>query len=159
MKNSRFIYNAVAVLVAGILFVAYGCQKDNQGNRITYYKDKTATGYVFYKNYDAEIGSLVGPIRPASNLEIKISVWIPGSWTTLYEHIDYVYTDINGQYQFKLLKKINGKYVQRHNIEVICSTGTTIPSNIDLYSEGTLYRDKEYLIDTVFINPWTESVK
>ena len=45
MKKLSFL---VLIFIA-ILFTTVSCQKDENGNRITYYKNKTGEGYVFFK--------------------------------------------------------------------------------------------------------------
>ena len=97
MKNSRFIYNAVAVLLVGILFVAYGCQKDDQGNRVTYYKT-IGEGYI----YD---GTNNKPLKGAKITVTSVYNGIEGPFYTP-KTINTFTTDENGYYQFRFIKRV-----------------------------------------------------
>jgi hypothetical protein len=98
MKNVKLILLAIAA----ILFTTAACEKDENGNRITYYKNKTGEGYVFYKFENDSIA-------PIANAKTQIESYIRGWFTTFTSHFDYVYTDNNGKYSFKFVKKINEK--------------------------------------------------
>jgi len=140
-------YTALLLLLS-ILFTSMSCEKDDQGQRITYYKNKTGEGYVFYKYYSAGIDSPIDSIKPAANVKIEIECYTQGFMDAgILSHSDYVYTDNNGKYSFKLLKSINGKSIAHRYITVLTRNG---PGPISFYY--ATYSKKGYLIDTLFIS-------
>ena len=156
MKNSRFIYNAVAVLLVGILFVAYGCKKeiDDQGNRITYYKNKTGEGYFFFKYNNDSIGAM-------KNAKIGIESWASDGWTGIFAgritHFDYVYTDANGKYSFKFVKKIDGAKATYFRVFVEYFDNMPNPYSVSgnyiTLNYSLLDNSNTVFIDTIFYHP------
>ena len=146
------------LLLLSILFTSMSCEKDDQGNKVTYYKNKIGEGYVFFA-CSSNTGSFLSPngrikrdlidsIRPASDVKIKIHSYTQGFMDMgILRHFDYVYTDNNGKYSFKLLKTINGKSVVEHHITILNYGGT--PSTVNL--SYAIQTKKGYLIDTLFI--------
>jgi len=90
------------VIITTVLFLN-SCNKDENGYRISYYKNKTAVGWLYYKFENDSIA-------PITNFKMKSYCsgedrgWI-FPWSR--EHTDYVYTDNNGKFTCKLVKKIN----------------------------------------------------
>ena len=95
MRNIKIVLLATT---AAVLFTAASCEKDENGNRITYYKNKTGEGYVFFKFKNDSIA-------PIANAKIEIESYAHGMYVN-NTHFDYVYTDNNGKYSFKFVKKI-----------------------------------------------------
>jgi hypothetical protein len=91
-------------LILMVTILLFSCEKDENGYYIKYYKDRTGTGYIFYKwNNDS--------IAPIPNLKMEIRAHTQGS--DLFpgkDHFDYVYTDKNGKYEFKVVKTIDREY-------------------------------------------------
>jgi len=86
-----------------------GCEKDEDGQWIRYYKQPTGEGYVFVKNAD-------GSITPYSNKTDCISLeagWTKGSglFGTSRKHTDLYSTDANGKFTCKFVRKID-----RHDV-------------------------------------------
>jgi len=131
------------------------CQKDDKGQRISY-RNKTGEGYVFRVYYSDTIPflsvrdriekNLIDSMKPASGVKVEIKAFTQGFMDTgILYHSDYVYTNDNGKYSFKLLRSINGKSIAGHHI-----TGEKCsPSHISLYD--AIETKKGYLMDTLFI--------
>jgi len=140
--------------------VTTSCEKeiDEQGQRITYYNNKTGEGYVFYA-YSSDTlpflsvkdrieNNLIDSMRPAPNIKIEVHQYTAGFMSTgILRHFDYVYTDNSGKYSFKLLKNINGRSVVEHRITIIEEVGT--PSTINL--SYAIQTKKGYIVDTLYI--------
>jgi len=149
MRKLRKITVLVSLLL-GISFVCISCEKDEKGQRITYYKDKTGEGYVFYK-FDND------SIVPANNSRVKITSCLQGSGYGLFysrpNHTDVVYTDNNGKYSFKFLKTINGKKVLEYQINVTYSPDMPTRfyhSNTPKFDSDLLRNSNKIVIDTIF---------
>jgi len=97
----------ILFLITATILLFNSCEKviDENGYHITYYKNKTAEGYVFYYNkFDS--------IWPAKNNFVTIeSVYCSGGLFggVCKEHKDIVFTDKFGKYSFDIVKTINGK--------------------------------------------------
>ena len=104
----------VWLVVVGV-FVVYGCEKDDQGQRITYYKNKTGEGYVFYK-FDND------SITPISNLAIEIISYAENPWdmfsTGDFRSPNIAYTNNDGKYSFRFVKRIGERKVYKYNISI-----------------------------------------
>jgi len=139
--------------VVAVLLLA-ACQKDENGNRITYYKNKTGEGYVFFVYYSDTLllrvpdrieKNLIDSMRPAPNVKIEIHAFTNGFMDTgILRHFDYVYTDNSGKYSFKLVKYINAKSVSQHHI-----TGEKCTPSLTLYH--AIETKKGYIMDTLYI--------
>jgi len=108
MKHIRLFLLAT---VAFLLLTVASCQKDENGYRITYYKNKKAIGYLFYKFENDSIA-------PITNFKMK-SYSSSGGIGWLFSgksHTDYVYSDNNGKYVFKLVKRIDNNKVSYYEI-------------------------------------------
>ncbi|MCL2132375.1 MAG: hypothetical protein FWH36_08020 [Lentimicrobiaceae bacterium] len=143
MRNIKI----VLLTATAILFTATSCQKDENGNRITYYKNKTGEGYVFYKFKNDSIAPIV-------NAKTQIESYRFGMFSTLTNHFDYVYTDNSGKYSFKFVKKINEKKIDGY---YICSPyPVDVPINPghgggNTHLEyGLLNNSNKFFIDTIF---------
>jgi hypothetical protein len=92
----------ILIIFATVLLLN-SCKKDENGNYITYYNNKKAVGWLFYK-----FGN--DSIVPIANLKFK-SYCSGGTGGDLFgvflTHTDYGYTDNDGKFEFKLAKKIN----------------------------------------------------
>jgi len=123
MKRFKIL---IAIIATILLFNS--CEKDENGYRITYYKNKTAIGWLFYKFENDSIA-------PITNFKMKSYCsgenrgWI-FPWSR--EHIDYVYTDNNGKFTCKLVKKINNDKGSYYEI----GYGQSFPIEPD-YIEGS----------------------
>jgi len=130
----------IFLLAAAVLLIAASCQKDENGNRITYYKNKTGEGYVFFKFKNDSIA-------PIENAIIKIESYTVGMFSTITRHYDYVYTDNNGKYSFKFVKKICSGSFGNYKVagyEIFSS----LPIGYDVsYSSGNYIRFKHDLLD------------
>ncbi len=143
MKNVKLTLLAIAAT----LFITVACEKDDNGNRITYYKNKTGEGYVFYKFSNDSIA-------PIANAKTQIESYYFGMFSTLKNHFDYVYTDNNGKYSFRFVKKINekkaeGYYISSPYITDISTNSGHGGGNIHL-DYNLLDNSNEILIDTIF---------
>ena len=90
MKKFSFL----VLIFTAVLYLS--CEKDEKGQRITYYKNKTGEGYVFFKFKNDSIA-------PIENAKIGIEFYRVGWFSTITNHFDYIYTDNNGKYSFKFL--------------------------------------------------------
>jgi len=147
--------NIILVAIISTLISFSSCVKDENGYRITYYKNKTGEGYVFFVHYSDTLPltikdrieeGLIDSVRPAPNVKIKIEAFTRGFMDTgILCHSDYVYTSDNGKYSFKLLKAINGKSIAGHHIK----GDDCIPFYISLYH--AIETKKGYIMDTLYI--------
>ncbi|GHV34404.1 hypothetical protein FACS1894178_1840 [Bacteroidia bacterium] len=99
MKNIKvfmFLFLATLFLM--------GCKKDENGHYVTYYKNKTVTGYVYSTD----------SLYPIPNLLMHIEAYYgfgTGFLATKTSHVDYCYTDETGKFTFQFVKKINTQKV------------------------------------------------
>ena len=147
MKN---VTKILVVATAAVLFAVASCQKDENGNRITYYNKKTGEGYVFYKFENDSIA-------PITNAKTQIQSYRMGMFSTITVHSDCIYTDNNGKYSFKFVKKIKGEKVEEHHISLQSfpnkPDGISSPS-ITLKSDSDLLRNSNKIVlDTIFFYP------
>ena len=101
MKNIRTIL--LATTVVAVLFTAVACEKDKEDyDAITYY-DVVGEGYVFM--YDSA-DNILYPVRSAT---IEITAILEGSegvdWIGPPRQREYFYTDTNGKYQIRFIKR------------------------------------------------------
>jgi len=147
MKNLKLFL----VATAAILFIT-ACKKDENGNRITYYKNKTGEGYVFFKFKNDSIA-------PVENVKIEIESYTVGMFSTITRHYDYVYTDNNGKYFFTFVKKINGEKIEAFYLLVndfpfsIDSIPITMSGNGIKYNNDILNKSNKISFDTIFFYP------
>jgi len=144
MKRLTFLLTVVTVLLC------LSCEKDDKGQRITYYKNKTGEGYVFYK-FDND------SIVPTNNSRIEITSYLQGSGSGLFysrsNHTDIVYTNNEGKYSFKFLKTINGKKIVEYQITVRYSPD--MPTNFyfcnsPVIDPDLLRNSNNIVVDTIF---------
>ena len=124
MKQIKILLVTVATI---LLFNS--CEKiiDENGHRITYYKNKTAVGYLFYKFENDSIAPITN-FKMESYCSGENRGWI-FPWGK--SHTDYVYTDDNGKYMCKLVKKIDNDKVTYYEIKY----GQSFPI-VPTYIEG-----------------------
>ena len=141
MRSIRTILLATAVAV---LFSAASCEKDENGNRITYYKKKTGEGYVFYKFKNDSVA-------PIANAKTQIESYTVGMFSTITNHFDYVCTDSNGKYSFKFVKTINNSRVDGCGI-ISSSPIGYFPSSGSIHlKSSSLDKSNKIFIDTFYI--------
>ena len=152
MKKVNFL---LFLLVAILLFS--GCEKDENGNRIQYYSNKTGEGYVFLKFENDSIA-------PINYFECHVNTYSSGGLFTTYHHLDNVNTDINGYYSFKFVKKINLTKVDRYELTYGIAL---LPTEFECYGSVSNWRaphgedshiyfedikdTKKYSFDTLFL--------
>ncbi|MDR3047870.1 MAG: hypothetical protein LBU51_09755 [Bacteroidales bacterium] len=152
MKKVNFL---LFLLVAILLFS--GCEKDENGNRIQYYSNKTGEGYVFLKFENDSIA-------PINNITWSIKSDGGGALIFGVTHYDYVNTDINGYYSFKFVKKIDGTKVDCYELT---SDIESLPTELKYYGSLSNFRaphgndphiyfedikdTKKYSFDTLFL--------
>jgi hypothetical protein len=134
-----------------------GCQKDEDGYRISYYKDKIGVGYVFYKNDD-------GSISPIRNYPISIIATASNGASELFyvklSHTDIVTTDETGKFTCKFVKEISKgieKYYMLGYYFDIDTRNLDIINNSSFYIGGRSYDsdfvnnfDNNIIIDTFY---------
>jgi hypothetical protein len=142
----------ILLLLVATVFLFNSCQKDENGYRITYYKDKIVVGWLFYKFENDSIAPIPN-IKMESYCSGEDRGWI-FPWSR--EHTDYVYTDNNGKFTCKLVKKINN---DKGNYYKITWGGPLpiVPASIKWKKDNYFFsRDikdvKIVNIDTVFCN-------
>lgn len=130
-----------------IMLLCISCEKDENGNRITYYKNKTGEGYVFYKFENDSIA-------PIESVKIGIESYIVEMFSTITRHFDYVNIDNNGKYSFNFVKNINGKKTNGYCILSPSPIGydEPIPSSGNVhFDHNSLEESNTIFIDTIFI--------
>ena len=105
--------NILTTFIATIILLFTSCERDEQGHRISYYKNKTGEGYVFYKFENDSIA-------PINNLKVEVRscfisthMFIAGGH---YSHSGIVYTNNEGKYSCKFGKKVDGEKVVDYEI-------------------------------------------
>ncbi len=141
------------ILIVTLFLCCTACKKDENGNRITYYKNKTGEGHVFFKFKNDSIA----PIKDA---KIGLEYWTAGSggfFSTALKHVGYVQANSDGKYFFYFLKKINGEKVRTCYIFVEDSPydfSQPIPTSGSVRIRyGLLDTSNKIFIDTIFYYP------
>ncbi|GHV34400.1 hypothetical protein FACS1894178_1830 [Bacteroidia bacterium] len=136
MKTVKILFVA---LFATLLLA--GCEKDENGNYVTYYKNKTVTGYVYsndtYVHYPDSL-------YPRTNLLIKIEASVEG----VPKHTDYCRTDKNGRFTFKFVKAINAR---SPSVWKIGEGGDDATPHILIYPSYIDKIDNQFTVDTLFL--------
>ena len=105
----------ILLLLLSSIFICANCEKDDRGYWVSYYKKKTGEGYVFFKFENDSI-------TPISNLAVEIISYAENPWdmfsTGPLRSTSIVYTNNNGKYFFKLVKKIDDRKVYKYNISI-----------------------------------------
>lgn len=147
MKTDNLI---VAVII--ILFLCASCEKADKDRGIAYYQNKIGEGYLFGK---FENDSIV----PISNSKIEIKFYAPPSdlGPTFGDriYVDYVYTDDDGKYSFRFVKKIDSKKVFKCHVSEVYSPlpeGISMPSNFELGLD-IFKKSNKIVLDTIFYYP------
>jgi hypothetical protein len=124
-------------------------EKDENGYRIKYYKDKTGVGYVYSSD----------SLNPAPNILLHIEAFLylgSGIFTTISSHVDYCYTDKNGKFTFKFLKELDYWDVTGYNIgfggektidywDNVLTIKMNDIKDINSYTMDTIWRTQEWL--------------
>ena len=147
-KTTARFFPTLLVLVLIIFGLTdFGCEKDELGHKITYYKDKTGEGYVFFKFKNDSIA----PIKDA---KIEIKTYTKGSELFGMQHFDHINVDDNGKYSFKFVKKIDsekaiGCFVSVKDFSLMYENHIPSSGSIQLHY-SLLDNSNEILIDTIF---------
>ena len=96
MKNSRFIYSAVAVLVVGILLICTACKEEPYDAK-TYY-DVIGEGYVFMRDSTDNI------LYPVKGAIMTVSTISGGEWIGSRTD-EFFTTDETGKYRVRFIKR------------------------------------------------------
>ena len=136
MKKIKIILFSTVVILFSI-----ACQKDNNGNRITYYKT-IGEGYIVERDNNK-------PIKG-----VKIIVSYCTNVTSCYEGISFTgealdrveeifTTDENGYYKFRFAKRVNAYKVERYRFHFDCSSALppSLSPHIAWYSETSSGRE------------------
>ena len=142
MKNIKILLLALVAILFTI-----SCKKDENGNRITYYNNKTGEGYVFLKfNNDS--------IAPIKNVKTQIESYTAEWFSTFTSHFDYVFTDNTGKYSFKLVKKINEKKVDGYYVFSPYNDSILPAHTMGIHLDCNLLdNSNKFIIDTIFYYP------
>ena len=97
-----------ALTVSAIILTSLSCEKDDQGQRVTYYKT-VGEGYIYERDNNKPIKGM--KITVTSNT--GISEWVSSPWTK-----ETFTTDENGYYQIRFAKRVSGDKVKRYTIRV-----------------------------------------
>ena len=140
MKNIKILL----LFAVAILFATASCTKDENGYKITYYRNKTVVGYCFYY-YDFDKDS----ISPAKNVAITMkSLYSWSAWSSSKEHSETVYTDEFGKYFLNnIVKTIDGKKVTGYFLE---PCPATVPS-LQSFSYDDFNKHNYIQLDTFYI--------
>jgi len=117
-KISRFTATVLCLVVVS-LFVAYGCEKEEDYDAITYY-DAVGIGYVFRCDVD---GNMMHPIQDA---EITVTTSLENSGSGLLSISlpkETFTTDVNGKYQVRFIKRTKRRDTVRYIINMEHYTG------------------------------------
>jgi len=142
--------NALILFVSILLCIS--CEKDDNGQRISYYKNKIGEGYVFIKFKNDSIA-------PVKNAKIRIEFWahsgMSGILSSRIKHSDYFNTDNNGKYSFIFLKRINEKKVGGCYIfppAPVENYNGPIPNSGSIhFNYSSLEKSNKVFIDTIFL--------
>jgi hypothetical protein len=130
-----------------LLFISCNKEIDENGYKITYYKNKTAVGYCYFCHIAND------SVWPAINMRVIIESsytskgWIFGG--EYIKHEDIVYTDEFGKYSFNLVKTIDGKRVLSYVICALTNLGGTNPSACIHIKNDEIGNTKIYNVDTI----------
>jgi hypothetical protein len=140
MKTTKTILIALATIC---MLVSCKKEKDEYGNYVTYYKNKTAIHYVYS----------VDSLTPVKNYKMHIQACVSGP--ELFpgpEHIDYCYSDQDGRCSFKFVKKINMQTVDYWGIAI----GSDLTPAKYVFSKSEVENiTDELILDTIFVNKKT----
>jgi len=140
----------ILITIISTILLFNSCEKDENGNRITYYKNKIGEGYVFYKFKNDSIAPIV-------NAKVEIQSYAHGMFVNA-NHFDYVYTDYNGKYSFKFVKIIYNYGAGSYKVagyEISASLpieyDKPIPSSGSIHLKHSLLDNSNRIfIDTIF---------
>jgi hypothetical protein len=136
----------ILLILLSLSFIYSACQKDENGKWITYYKNKTGEGYVFYKFRNDSIAPII-------NTQVLIESYTRGWYYTFTSHFDYAYTDNSGKYSFRFVKTINEKKVEGYYI-LSRSEGIHIVHGLGIHLDCNLLKNSnKILLDTLFYDP------
>jgi len=112
MKHSiKFI--SLPLLLLSITLVCATCEKEEDYNAVTYY-DVVGEGYVFM--YDS-VGNVLYPVYGAK-VQMTTIFDCDGVWIGTPRSFDVFYTDVNGKYQVRFIKRTKLDNVVRYHIHI-----------------------------------------
>jgi hypothetical protein len=132
-----------------LLFISCNKEIDENGYKITYYKNKTAVGYVFYM-FENDSTSPVPNIKMESYCSGGSGWILPGG----NSHIDHVYSDNNGKYVCKLVKRIENDKVSFYQIRLVDGMSEfvyDIHEHLNVFYDSSINNIKVINIDTIFL--------
>ena len=101
------------LLLLSILFTSMSCEKDDQGNRVTFYKT-IGEGYIFERDDNKPIeGVKIVVTSSTSSVESGIVILFSSPYTE-----ETFTTDKNGYYQIRFAKRVGGDKVERYKIRL-----------------------------------------
>ena len=137
MKKLRILLIIIATI---LLFNS--CEKDENGYRITYYKNKTAVGYV----YSVETHTPISNFKMHSCASVSAGIWS-------CKHINYCITDESGKFTFELVKSIDGLKTTRWGF----GSGSSVIYSGACYDNFKIFppdfldtKEKTLYLDTIF---------
>ena len=123
-KTSRFTAVVVCLVVVG-LFVAYGCEKEEDYDAITYY-NAVGIGHVFECDANGNV------LLPIQDTEITVTTGLEGTqglFGTASTFKETYTTDVNGKYQVRFIKRTKRRDATLYTI-TLNSLGTGHPYQI-----------------------------
>jgi len=134
-KTGRFTIGVVGLVVVGLCLSAVSCEKDENGNRVTYYKTE-GEGYIFYRDSN----------KPIEGIKIIVTSSTGAGWFSMPYTKETFITDKNGYYKIRFAKRVGGYKVERYMVRLDHFSVLSYPPPPALFWEWETSSDKEPLI-------------